>query len=212
MWGNTFNSFAQGIGDATATAIIEGQSFGEAMQNIGRAAISQVISGLVQIGVKRLALAAIERSIATTGAAANVVTAAATGTAMAAAYAPAATFASLASFGANAIPASAGISATFALTEGLALAGMAHDGIDNVPREGTWLLDRGERVVDSRTNADLKNYLNSNRQSGGGISIHIANQFHSSVNEADMAEFIERQSEVVYSAVAKAKNDRGESF
>lgn len=39
------------------------------------------------------------------------------------------------------------------------LTGMAHDGIDNIPREGTWLLDQGERVVDRRTNGDLKNYL-----------------------------------------------------
>lgn len=49
-----------------------------------------------------------------------------------------------------------------ALMASTTLAGMAHDGIDSVPREGTWLLDRGERVVDARTNADLKNYL-SNR-------------------------------------------------
>lgn len=37
--------------------------------------------------------------------------------------------------------------------------GMAHDGIDNIPKEGTWLLDKGERVVDSRTNADLKGMI-----------------------------------------------------
>lgn len=51
-----------------------------------------------------------------------------------------------------------------------AIQGMAHDGIDNIPREGTWLLDRGERVVDSRTNEDLKRYLarqNQGAQSGG---------------------------------------------
>lgn len=42
-----------------------------------------------------------------------------------------------------------------------AIAGMAHDGIDNVPREGTWLLDQGERVVDRRTNGDLKDFLNN---------------------------------------------------
>lgn len=42
-----------------------------------------------------------------------------------------------------------------------AVAGMAHDGIDSIPNEGTWLLDKGERVVDARTNADLKNYLSS---------------------------------------------------
>lgn len=39
------------------------------------------------------------------------------------------------------------------------IAGMAHSGIDYIPREGTWLLDKGERVLDARTNADLKNFL-----------------------------------------------------
>jgi len=51
--------------------------------------------------------------------------------------------------------------------------GMAHDGIDNIPKEGTWLLDKGERVVDSRTNSDLKNYLkNSSNSSNGDIIIN----------------------------------------
>ncbi|UGO51429.1 hypothetical protein QJV44_gp15 [Serratia phage vB_SmaS_Tlacuache] len=53
-----------------------------------------------------------------------------------------------------------------ALLSSIAAVGMAHDGIDNIPREGTWLLDKGERVVDSRTNADLKNFL----ANGGGQS------------------------------------------
>lgn len=53
--------------------------------------------------------------------------------------------------------------------------GMAHDGIDNIPSEGTWLLDKGERVVDSRTNADLKDYLKQSKGSAGGINIVINN-------------------------------------
>lgn len=59
--------------------------------------------------------------------------------------------------------------------QGVALSGMAHDGIDNIPKEGTWLLDKGERVVDSRTNADLKNMI-ANQKNGGGdvhISVHV---------------------------------------
>lgn len=48
--------------------------------------------------------------------------------------------------------------------------GMAHDGIDNIPKEGTWLLDKGERVVDSRTNSDLKDYLAKGGGSGGDIN------------------------------------------
>jgi len=176
MWGNTFNSFAQNMGDAVSTSIMEGQNFGDTMRNIARSAIKEVISGLVQIGVKKLALSAIEKVIGTTGAATNVALAATTGTAMAASYAPAAAFASLASFGANAVPASAGIATTFALTEGLALAGMAHDGIDEIPSEGTWLLDKGERVVDNRTNQDLKQYLNNSQSGGSAPIIYLTNK------------------------------------
>lgn len=43
--------------------------------------------------------------------------------------------------------------------------GQAHDGIDNVPSTGTYLLEKGERVVDSRLNGDLKDALSS----GGGM-------------------------------------------
>ncbi|EHU3181716.1 replication protein, partial [Acinetobacter baumannii] len=43
--------------------------------------------------------------------------------------------------------------------------GVAHNGIDNIPREGTWLLDGGERVLNPQQNKDLTNYLN-NRQNG----------------------------------------------
>ena len=50
--------------------------------------------------------------------------------------------------------------------------GMAHDGIDNIPKEGTWLLDKGERVVDSRTNGDLKDYLAKGGSGGGNVTIN----------------------------------------
>ena len=62
--------------------------------------------------------------------------------------------------------------ASIGMIAGQTLAGMAHDGIDSVPREGTWLLDRGERVVDARTNSDLKSFLN-NSSGGGGSNINI---------------------------------------
>lgn len=38
--------------------------------------------------------------------------------------------------------------------------GMAHDGIDNIPKEGTWLLDKGERVLSPRQNADFTRAMN----------------------------------------------------
>lgn len=70
--------------------------------------------------------------------------------------------------------------------------GMAHDGIDNIPKEGTWLLDKGERVVDSRTNADLKEYL-ANQNSGGiNFTQTIVIQSDGSTktdNQGDMKQF-----------------------
>ncbi|WP_407595053.1 lytic transglycosylase domain-containing protein [Acinetobacter lwoffii] len=62
------------------------------------------------------------------------------------------------------------------------LSGMAHDGIDNIPKEGTWLLDKGERVVDSRTNSDLKNYLNEARSNSSGAKITVNNNTGAQVN------------------------------
>jgi len=63
--------------------------------------------------------------------------------------------------------------ANVAMIAGQTIAGMAHDGIDNIPKEGTWLLDKGERVVDSRTNADLKNMIANNSNGGPQININV---------------------------------------
>lgn len=53
------------------------------------------------------------------------------------------------------------------------ITGMAHDGIDNIPKEGTWLLDGGERVLNPQQNKDLTNYLkNSSNSSNGDIIIN----------------------------------------
>lgn len=45
-----------------------------------------------------------------------------------------------------------------------------HDGISTVPREGTYLLDGGERVLDSRLNGDLKDFLNRTSEVGSGAT------------------------------------------
>lgn len=78
--------------------------------------------------------------------------------------------------------------ANVGMIAGQTIAGMAHDGIDNIPKEGTWLLDKGERVVDSRTNSDLKDYLAKGGGSGGDVyytqTIHIASD-GSATSESD---------------------------
>ncbi len=54
------------------------------------------------------------------------------------------------------------------------LTGMAHDGIANVPKEGTWLLDGGERVLNPEQNKDFTSFIsNQKQQRGSGVNINI---------------------------------------
>ncbi len=58
--------------------------------------------------------------------------------------------------------------------QGVALSGMAHNGIDNIPKEGTWLLDGGERVLNPKQNQDLTRFLNDRESANNGsISIKV---------------------------------------
>ena len=45
-----------------------------------------------------------------------------------------------------------------------AVKGQFHDGIDNVPNTGSYLLEQGERVVDNRLNKDLSSFLTTQNQ------------------------------------------------
>lgn len=56
--------------------------------------------------------------------------------------------------------------------------GMAHNGIDNIPKEGTWLLDGGERVLNPNQNKDLTNYLaQAQSQSSGQSQVNLNPNF-----------------------------------
>lgn len=46
--------------------------------------------------------------------------------------------------------------------------GQAHDGMDEVKQEGSWILDKGERVVQPQANKDLTAYLNKQKSESMG--------------------------------------------
>ncbi|WLG14641.1 lytic transglycosylase domain-containing protein [Psychrobacter cibarius] len=53
------------------------------------------------------------------------------------------------------------------------IAGIAHGGLDYVPKESTYLLDKGERVLSPRQNKDLANFMeNGQKASAGNITIN----------------------------------------
>lgn len=57
--------------------------------------------------------------------------------------------------------------------QGTRLQGVAHGGMDNIPREGTWLLDGGERVVSPQQNRDLTSFLAKEGGSGGAPIVNL---------------------------------------
>lgn len=52
------------------------------------------------------------------------------------------------------------------------LAGMAHDGIDKIPKEGTWLLNKGERVLSPSQNKDFTEFMKKGNSSAS-INVNV---------------------------------------
>ena len=62
---------------------------------------------------------------------------------------------------------------TSAIDTGATFIGQAHDGIDRVPREGTWLLDGGERVMTSPQADKLDRFLASQQSTPAATATTI---------------------------------------
>ncbi|WP_371811840.1 phage tail tape measure protein [Leclercia sp. 29361] len=92
--------------------------------------------------------------------------------------------------------------ASVALIAGQSLAGMAHDGIDRVPETGTWLLQKGERVVTASTSAKLDATLErvqQSRQAYAGGTFHIQNSFTGKPDDATLMAIDQRNRQLAAS-------------
>ena len=68
------------------------------------------------------------------------------------------------------------------------LTGQAHDGLSNIPKEGTYLLDKNERVVKPSDNNKLTKFLDSNANgSGQNITTHVTITGNSATVESNNA-------------------------
>jgi len=123
--GNFFTSFTDGFANSVGRAIVYSEDLNQALNNVAKEALAGLISALIKLGIQWVVNAALGQSLAAASLAAQTGMSVAAAAATAAAWAPAAAMVSLASFGANSAPAMAGITATTALSEGLALASMA---------------------------------------------------------------------------------------
>jgi len=77
-------------------------------------------------------------------------------------------FANAGGYPAGIIPAAFSLAAGLAQVAAIKGVSVAHGGIDSVPSEQTFLLDKGERVIKTRQNEDLTQFL-SNAKDGGGV-------------------------------------------
>jgi len=166
------DGFVEGFSRSMARSILYAEDWRDALDNVAKMMAENILAAMIQMGTQILVLKAMG-SAATAAATAEGTAAAGT---LAVAYAPAAAGASLATAGANSAPAITGINITYALVgalAGAALVGMAHDGIAQVPKEGTWLLDKGERVFSADHNERLVRAL----EGGGTERVNVTNVF-----------------------------------
>jgi len=124
-FGDFFTTFTDGFADSMGKAIVYGDSLSEAMANLSQQIVSGLISALIKLGIQYALNAAMGTTAGATAMAAQTGMSVAAAATTAAAWATPAALVSLASFGGNSVPAMAGITATTALTSGMALAGVA---------------------------------------------------------------------------------------
>jgi|GEM_PF-2604314 len=88
--------------------------------------------------------------------------------------------------------------------------GQAHDGLDYIPQEGTYLLDRGERVIDRRTNYDLKEYLRNSDRANNSQQNNFNFEFNGdSSNRPDLEDFADMVTQRVLQNLSRDQRTRG---
>lgn len=199
-WSPILDDFSTGVGDAFGKAIFEQGKFSDIVKESVRAMARQVIESLAAIAAKKVALLLLEKAGIITTTQATVLA----GGTVAAAWAPAAALSSLATLGTNAAPAAAALSSTNALSIAFANAGrvlgQAHDGLDFVPQTGTYLLERGERVV--------KKEDNQRGMFGGMTNINFT---VNSLDPKQAAQVIIANENLIVGMIQKSYTERGRS-
>lgn len=169
-----FTSAFGGLEDALYDFVTTGNfSLSDMLRNMAE----ETIRMLIRVGAQKMVNWALEKTIGTAAAAGYIaqVTGQSTAGVMLAginAYASASLLNPLAGppAMAAATAATSPLAAGAIAAAGMTLGGMAHSGLDYIPKEGTWLLDKGERVLSPRQNQDLTNFLRGTPQASSRSS------------------------------------------
>ena len=163
---STLDTLTSSVGDGIASMILESESLGDAFVNVASTMAKSIINALAQMAAQWLVYQAVQlvAGKATQASAATTLIANAQATSFQAQLAAFASTAAIPIVGPFLAPAAAATAAgiTAPMVAGVAasaLAGMAHDGIDSIPEDGTWFLQKGERVTTAETSAKLDSTL-----------------------------------------------------
>lgn len=95
------------------------------------------------------------------------------------------------------------------------LGGIAHGGLDYVPSESTYLLDKGERVLSPNQNKDLTNFLSKGSDTIGetNITINIDNNGNANIESDNATEFSKQMAmqikNTIYAVLRQEKRQGG---
>jgi hypothetical protein len=180
--GDTIDNFSSRFGSAFESMIFDAESLGDAVYGIADGMARSIVNALGEMAAEWLAYQAVQLIVGQTTQASAATTQAMNAQAMSQmaglnAYSSTAAIPIVGPVLAPAAMAAA-IAATQPIAAGVAAlsyAGMAHDGIDSVPQDGTWLLQKGERVTTAGTSAKLDKTLSDvqRSQSGGGGEVNL---------------------------------------
>lgn len=208
-WGD----FKSGVGDAIGAAIVYGEDLGKAFNNLMLKITAGVISMLIQVGIEMLAQWAIGAALLITETAAKLSAAIAVGTANAMAWGAAVGGPIGATLSASAflaiVPEYMMLSKVMGETMAPFVAGAAHGGLESVPAESTYLLQKGERVLSPNQNKDLKDYM-AQRDRGSVVIQQLNILPNSSIDEALMNKPPEWWRETIRKNILPAMNSLGD--
>ncbi len=166
---NALTTFSDGFGTAIANIATGVQSVEEAFKQLGSQMLGMLAKWLAQLVINTLLAAALQTTVSAAAIAAM--------SPVLAMNTAAATAAAIATFG-GATSAAAGVPIAMAANVASAnviagLGGIAHGGLDFVPRQSTFLLDRGERVLQPPANRDLTEFLSRQGRNSGSQTIEL---------------------------------------
>jgi len=195
---------AKSIGSAFAAVVVDGASLMKSLKALMKGVARSIISALVEIGVQRVITALLSKTASVTEASSAISanlgrTFSGQMASMSAAPFPINLTAPAVAAAMTGVAAS-GTGTAMATGAAIGATAAAHGGLTNVPKEATYLLDRGERVLSPNQNQDLMDFIT---EGGGGQSVVLENvQLSVLENVTDIDSFLNLSNEEVKEVVA----------